>query len=141
MSDERKQAFALEDDESELVANDNDVFEFADDGDDDDDDDDQRANHAKLQDTQWIDELRSALERGCDLGSIRNIGKCRPLTNDLRLSVWKVSEHETLTRRESRRCRSRHVWILMRITILRNTSIVMFSIYLNRVFFEKMCCA
>ena len=39
----------------------------------------------------WINELRLALERGCDLGSIRNIGKCRPLTNDLRLAVWKVS--------------------------------------------------
>lgn len=39
----------------------------------------------------WINELRLALERGCDLGSIRNIGKCRPLTSDLRLAVWKVS--------------------------------------------------
>ena len=45
----------------------------------------------KNQDTQWINELRIALERGCDLGSIRNIGKCRPLVDDLRLSVWKVS--------------------------------------------------
>lgn len=99
MSDERKQAFALEDDDSELVANDNDVFEFADGGDDnDDEEEDQRANHAKLQDTQWIEELRSALERGCDLGSIRNIGKCRPLTKDLRLSVWKVSQTGTLNR-------------------------------------------
>ena len=44
----------------------------------------------KNQDKQWISELRSALERGCDLGSIRNIGKCRPLTDDLRLAVWKV---------------------------------------------------
>jgi len=43
-------------------------------------------------DTQWINELRLALERGCDLGSIRNIGKCRPLTEDLRLAVWKVRE-------------------------------------------------
>jgi hypothetical protein len=44
-------------------------------------------------DTQWINELRLALERGCDLGSIRNIGKCRPLTEDLRLAVWKVREN------------------------------------------------
>jgi hypothetical protein len=44
----------------------------------------------KNQDNQWINELRLALERGCDLGSIRNIGKCRPLTDDLRLAVWKV---------------------------------------------------
>lgn len=44
------------------------------------------------QDNQWINELRIALERGCDLGSIRNIGKCRPLTEDLRLAVWKVRE-------------------------------------------------
>ncbi len=44
----------------------------------------------KSQDNQWIDELRVALERGCDLGSIRSIGKCRPLTDDLRLRVWKV---------------------------------------------------
>jgi hypothetical protein len=46
----------------------------------------------KNQDNQWINELRLALERGCDLGSIRNIGKCRPLTDDLRLAVWKVRE-------------------------------------------------
>ncbi len=39
---------------------------------------------------QWINELRLALERGCDLGSIRNIGKCRALPDDLRLVVWKV---------------------------------------------------
>lgn len=39
---------------------------------------------------QWINELRQALERGCDLGTIRNIGKCRSLTEDLRLNVWKV---------------------------------------------------
>ncbi len=44
----------------------------------------------KSEDNQWISELRVALERGCDLGSIRNICKCRPLTDDLRLPVWKV---------------------------------------------------
>jgi hypothetical protein len=44
----------------------------------------------KSEDNQWINELRVALERGCDLGSIRSIGKCRPLTDDLRLRVWKV---------------------------------------------------
>jgi len=44
-------------------------------------------------DTQWINELRLALERGCDLGSIRNIGKCRSLTEDLRLAVWKVRKN------------------------------------------------
>jgi len=42
------------------------------------------------EENQWIQELRSAIERGCDLGSIRNIGQCRALTNDLRLPVWKV---------------------------------------------------
>ena len=46
----------------------------------------------KTQDDQWINELRLALERGCDLGAIRNIGKCRPLTDDLRLAVWKVGK-------------------------------------------------
>lgn len=47
----------------------------------------------KQQNDQWIQELRSALERGCDLGAIRNIGKCRALTVDLRLAVWKVREN------------------------------------------------
>jgi hypothetical protein len=47
-------------------------------------------NTTKSEDNQWINELRVALERGCDLGSIRNIGKCRPLTDDLRVPVWKV---------------------------------------------------
>lgn len=41
---------------------------------------------------QWIDELRSAIERDCDLGVIRNIGKCRPLPDDLRLAIWKVGK-------------------------------------------------
>jgi hypothetical protein len=58
----------------------NDVFQL--------DEDDQ----VKNTDNQWISELRLALERGCDLGSIRNIGKCRPLTDDLRLAVWKVRQ-------------------------------------------------
>ncbi len=52
------------------------------------DEEDNEINH----DDQWINELRLALERGCDLGSIRNIGKCRPLTEDLRLAVWKVRQ-------------------------------------------------
>ena len=77
MSDVQADIFQLEENETEdepkIGAHDN-----AEDG----------SNH---QDTQWISELRIALERGCDLGSIRNIGKCRPLTDDLRLSVWKVS--------------------------------------------------
>jgi hypothetical protein len=47
-------------------------------------------NNINTHDNQWIHELRLALERGCDLGSIRNIGKCRALTDDLRLAVWKV---------------------------------------------------
>ncbi|CAF0727300.1 unnamed protein product [Rotaria sordida] len=47
-------------------------------------------NTIKTQDNQWINELRLALEKGCDLGSIRNIGKCRPLTDDLRLRVWET---------------------------------------------------
>lgn len=46
--------------------------------------------NGQQQDNQWINELRTALERGCDLGAIRNIGKCRALTDDLRLAVWKV---------------------------------------------------
>ena len=66
------------DDEPELIVNENDVFEL----------DDEITT--KNVDQQWIEELRVALERGCDLGSIRNIGKCRPLTADLRLPVWKV---------------------------------------------------
>jgi hypothetical protein len=73
MSDEIKQSFDLEDD-SDLNVNDNEVFQP------------DEQNH----DNQWINELRSALERGCDLGAIRTIGKCRPLTNDLRITVWKV---------------------------------------------------
>ena len=73
MSDENKQSFDLEDD-SDLNLNDSEVFQA----------------EEQNQDNQWINELRSALERGCDLGAIRTIGKCRPLTDDLRLSVWKV---------------------------------------------------
>ena len=42
------------------------------------------------EENHWIDELRVVLERGCDLGSIRNIVQCRPLTEDLRLQTWKV---------------------------------------------------
>lgn len=75
MSEANKQPYELEE-ESDL----NEVF--------DTDDNNDLGNH----DCQWINELRLALERGCDLGSIRNIGKCRPLIDDLRLSVWKVSE-------------------------------------------------
>ncbi|CAF1327720.1 unnamed protein product [Rotaria sp. Silwood1] len=60
MSDENKQSFNLQD-ESDLNVIDNE-----------------------------INELRLALERGCDLGSVRTIGKCRPLTDDLRLAVWKT---------------------------------------------------
>jgi hypothetical protein len=70
MSDENKQSFDLEDD-SDLNLNYNEVFQAE-------------------EQNQWINELRLALERGCDLGAIRTIGKCRPLTDDLRLSVWKV---------------------------------------------------
>ena len=58
----------------------------------------------KAPDTQWINELRVALERGCDLGSIRTIGKCRALTDDLRLPVWKVRKKLKGTSRESSRC-------------------------------------
>ncbi|CAF2325859.1 unnamed protein product [Rotaria sp. Silwood2] len=53
-------------------------------------DEDDDNNTIKPQDNQWINELRLALEKGCDLGSIRSIGKCRSLTNDLRLPVWKT---------------------------------------------------
>lgn len=47
-------------------------------------------NYDDSHENQWIQELRSAIERGCDLGSIRNIAKCQALTSDLRLPVWKV---------------------------------------------------
>jgi hypothetical protein len=82
MSDKNEQVFNLGDEASDFNSNGNEVFH----GDDDDDDE----NNIKSHDDQWINELRLALERGCDLGSIRNIGKCRPLTDDLRLPVWEV---------------------------------------------------
>lgn len=44
----------------------------------------------KNEENHWIEELRVILDRGCDLGSIRNIVQCRPLTDDLRLRAWKV---------------------------------------------------
>ncbi|CAF1159072.1 unnamed protein product [Adineta steineri] len=69
MSDENKESSDFEED-----LNDSDVFPV------------DEKNH----DNQWINELQLALERGCDLGTIRNIGKCRPLTDDLRLAVWKI---------------------------------------------------
>lgn len=71
MSDENQQA-------SDTELN-NEVFQV-DDGEED----------LKQPNDQWIQELRAALERGCDMGAIRNIGKCRALTDDLRLAVWKV---------------------------------------------------
>lgn len=74
MSEGNKEDFELEDaPDVDVNENDNEVFPT----------DDKQ---------QWIGELRAALERGCDLGTIRNIGKCRPLTDDLRLSVWKVRQ-------------------------------------------------
>jgi hypothetical protein len=85
MTNEQQQTFVLDDD-PEVISNDNDVFPI-----DDDDDFEHDIDQLKVHDSQWINELRVALERGCDLGSIRNIGKCRPLVDDLRLSVWKVS--------------------------------------------------
>lgn len=79
MSKDNKELFNLEDDSEqndlnhhEVNGNNNDV------------------KATETQDDNWIDELRQALEKGCDLGSIRTIGKCRPLTDDLRLRVWKV---------------------------------------------------
>lgn len=77
--DEKVSSFALDDD-PELIINDNEVFDI----------DDETMLSNKPTDDQWVEELRVVLERGCDLGSIRSIGKCRPLTNDLRLPVWKV---------------------------------------------------
>ena len=52
------------------------------------------SNHQimKNEENQWIDELRVALDRECDLGSIRNIVQCRPLIDDLRLRAWKVRQ-------------------------------------------------
>ena len=76
------------DDELELIPNETDVFEL-----------DDETETSKNVEQQWIDELRVALERGCDFGSIRNIGKCRPLTSDLRLRVWKVKDAVRWTRR------------------------------------------
>ncbi|CAF0721847.1 unnamed protein product [Didymodactylos carnosus] len=63
--------------------------------DDDDFNDDieisrQNDGYTSLKNNDWINELRQALDRGCDLGSIRNIGKCRPLNNELRLRVWQT---------------------------------------------------
>jgi hypothetical protein len=79
MSEENKELFKLEEDTEQDDLNLNSNHHES--------NDDQRKTS---QDNQWINELRVALERGCDLGSIRNIGKCRPLTDDLRLRVWKV---------------------------------------------------
>ncbi|CAF1642591.1 unnamed protein product [Adineta ricciae] len=70
MSDDNKDVFEAED-EATVNGNDNEVFQTE-------------------EKNSWINELRSALERGCDLGAIRNIGKCRTLTDDLRLPVWKT---------------------------------------------------
>lgn len=94
------------------------------------------------QDTQWITELRIALERGCDLGSIRNIGKCRPLTDDLRLSVWKVSLvlHRVLRLAEQQRnivTLLRYVSILTMRTMNMNTSILIYPIHRNNVSYVK----
>ncbi|CAF1059770.1 unnamed protein product, partial [Didymodactylos carnosus] len=50
----------------------------------------QDSKNTPLEDSDWINELRHALDGGCDLGSIRNIGKCRPLNNELRLRVWQT---------------------------------------------------
>ncbi len=79
MSEENKELFKLEEDTEQDDLNLNSNHHES--------NDDQTK---RSQDNQWINELRVALERGCDLGSIRNIGKCRPLTDDLRLRVWKV---------------------------------------------------
>jgi hypothetical protein len=76
MSEENKELFNLEDDteNTDLNLNSHEL----------------NNNTTKTEDNQWINELRVALERGCDLGSIRNIGQCRPLPDDLRLRIWKV---------------------------------------------------
>ena len=74
MSDDNRDVFEAED-ETVVNGNDNEVFQTE-------------------EKNSWINELRSALERGCDLGVIRNIGKCRTLTDDLRLPVWKVVAFE-----------------------------------------------
>ena len=59
----------------------------------DDIDSNVHSNHQSMkpEENQWIDELRVILDRGCDLGSIRNLVQCRPLTDDLRLRTWKVT--------------------------------------------------
>ncbi len=88
MSDENKQPFGLEED-PDLNLNDNEVFQ---------------------EENQWINELRLALERGCDLGSIRTIGKCRPLTDDLRLSVWKVSRNMIFFDNVERMDLNKYLW-------------------------------
>ncbi|UJR33379.1 hypothetical protein I4U23_020827 [Adineta vaga] len=76
MSEDTSKSFSLEDDVETSDLNN---------GDSSNNDD-----ALKIEDNQWIDDLRVALERGCDLGAIRNIAKCRSLTEDLRLDVWKI---------------------------------------------------
>lgn len=85
MSAEKTKAFNIEDD-LDLEDHDNDVFHS--------DEESNTTDH----DNQWINELRLALQRGCDLGSIRSIGKCRSLADDLRLPVWKVRNRDNFFR-------------------------------------------
>ena len=79
MSNENIQSWDFNE-ESNLNFNDNEVFQT--------DDEQEIRNH----NYQWMEELRLALEHGCDLGSIRSIVKCRSLADDMRLRVWKVRQ-------------------------------------------------
>ena len=107
MSEDTNKSFSLEDD---TETNDLDVNDAV-----------------QSQDTQWLDDLRVALERGCDLGAIRNIGKCRALTDDLRLRVWKVSIAEK-GEQSTRLCAFRFALISMKMQPKRILMIVILLI-------------
>ncbi|CAM4866542.1 unnamed protein product [Rotaria socialis] len=79
MSEDNKGVFNLDDDTEPVDLNHHELN-----GDTDND------NTTNTLNNDWIDELRAAIEKGCDLGTIRSIGKCRPLKGDLRLRVWKT---------------------------------------------------
>jgi hypothetical protein len=89
-------------------------------------------NTTKNEDNQWINELRAALERGCDLGTIRSIGQCRALTDDLRLRVWKVRKRLDKVSFISISF-FRHVLISMKSVMNINTLTTMSLIYLNKI--------
>lgn len=93
------------------------------------------SNHqtTKVEDNHWIDELRVVLDRGCDLGSIRSIGQCRPLIDDLRLRVWKVGKSIGFELGQTSWIFLRFVSVSMKSIMNTNISTARLSIYLNRM--------